>query len=65
MRTYKVTRGPRYDADPITAEPEPYEKQLLHPISCERYRELSQIISSRTYVRLEGTCSLAGRALKC
>jgi len=24
MRTYKVTRGPHYDADAITAVPEPY-----------------------------------------
>jgi len=40
MRTYKAIRGPHYDADTKMAEPEPYEKQLLHLISCERYHEL-------------------------
>jgi len=41
---------------------EPYQKQLLHhiPAKCMGY---VQIISSRLYVRLKGTCSLAGRAL--
>jgi len=40
IRTYKVTRGPHYDADAIMAVPQPYKKQLLHLTSCERYREL-------------------------
>jgi len=40
MRTNKVTQGPRYDADATMAVPEPCQKQLLHLISCERYREL-------------------------
>jgi len=37
MRTYKVTRGLHYDTDATMAVPEPYLKQLLHLISCERY----------------------------
>jgi len=40
IRTYKVTRGPHYDADATMAVPQPYKKQLLHLISCERYCEL-------------------------
>jgi len=40
MRTYEVTRGPHYDADATMMVPEPYYKQLLHHISCERYGEL-------------------------
>jgi len=40
MWTYKETQGPHYDADATVAVPEPYEKQLLHLISCERYREV-------------------------
>jgi len=39
MRTYKVTRGPHYDTNATMALPQPYKKQLLHLISCERYRE--------------------------
>jgi len=60
MRTYEVTRGPHYNAEPIIAIPEPHYKHL---ISCERYRELRQIISSRNHARLEqgfptwGTCT--------
>jgi len=41
----------------------PYCKQLLHLISCEKYHEYGHIISSRLYVRLKGTCSLASRTL--
>jgi len=51
-----TARTPHYDADAAMAIPEPYYKQLLHLISCQK-------ISSRLYVRLKGTCSLAGRAL--
>jgi len=40
MSSNKVTRGPHYDADTTMAVPEPYHKQLLHLISCERYHEL-------------------------
>jgi len=40
MRTYKVTRGPHYDADETLLVQEPYWKQLLHLISCERYHQL-------------------------
>jgi len=39
MRTYKATREPHYHADATMAVAEPYRKQLLHLISCERYRE--------------------------
>jgi len=63
MRNYEVTREPHYDADATMVVPEPCYKQLLHLISCERYRELCQIIYSRLYVHLKKTCSLAGRAL--
>jgi len=42
MTTYKVTRGAHYDADATMAVPELYQKQLLHLISCERYRELQE-----------------------
>jgi len=31
---------PHYDADATMEVPEPYEKQLLRLISCERCREL-------------------------
>jgi len=34
------TQGPHYDADATIAVAEPYQKQLLHLITCERYREL-------------------------
>jgi len=37
---YTTARGPHYDADATMAVPEPNLKQLLHLISCERYREL-------------------------
>jgi len=40
IRSYKVTRGPHYDADATMAVPQPYKKQLSHIISCERYCEL-------------------------
>jgi len=33
-----TTREPHYDANATMTVPEPYEKQLLHLISCERYR---------------------------
>jgi len=36
----KVTRGPHYGADTTMEVSEPYLKQLLHLITCERYREL-------------------------
>ena len=39
IRTYKVTRGQYYDAVATMAVPGPCKKQLLHCISCERYRE--------------------------
>jgi len=35
---------------------EPYNKQVLHPISCESFCEFGQIISNLLYVRLNGTC---------
>jgi len=41
------------------AVPEPHRKQLLDLISFERYLDYWQVISSRLYVRLNETCSLA------
>jgi len=35
-----ITQGPHCEVDATTAVPEPYQKQLLHLISCERCREL-------------------------
>jgi len=65
IRIYKAARGRHYDVDATMAVLEPYEKQLLHYISCERHHELyyRQIISSRLYVGLKGTFSLSRRAL--
>jgi len=40
MRTNKGTRGPHYDAYIAMAVPRLHQKQLLHLISCETYREL-------------------------
>ena len=64
IRTYKATRGTHCDADATMSVPEPCEKLLIHflfPAKCiVSYR---QIISSRLYVRLKETCSLAGGAL--
>jgi len=60
MRTYKVTRGSHYDADTTMAVPEPQSKQLLHLISCKGLMSYMQIISSRLYVCLKGTCFLVG-----
>jgi len=42
MRTYKITRGPYYDADATVAvhELESYQKQLSHLIFYKRCREL-------------------------
>jgi len=34
------TQGLHYDADATKAVAEPYQKQLLHLITCERYCEL-------------------------
>jgi len=34
------TRVPHYDDDTTMAVPEPYQKQLLYFISCERYHQL-------------------------
>jgi len=54
-----VTRELHYDADATMAVPEPHRKQLLDLISFERYLDYWQVISSRLYVRLNETCSLA------
>jgi len=60
----KVTRGQHFDADATMAAPEAYSKHLLHRISCERsIKRYREIISSRLYVLLKGTCLLPGRAL--
>jgi len=40
MRTYKVTRGPRYNADTTAAVPELTRKSFCIFISCKRYHEL-------------------------
>jgi len=36
----KLLRGPHYNADATMAVPQPYLKQVLHFLSCERYHEL-------------------------
>jgi len=66
LRAKLVTRGPHYDADAAMAVSESCcEHQvsfhMLFPAKCiVSYR---QIISSRLYILLKGTCSLAGREL--
>jgi len=49
MRTYKVTRGPHYDADATVAVPEPKFYILFHEKGIMNYM---QIISSHLYVRI-------------
>jgi len=64
MRTYKVTRESRYDADPISAVPELARNSFYILFPAKGIVSYRQIISRSIYVRLEGTWSLAGRALK-
>jgi len=45
------------------AVPEPYQKQLSRLFSAKDIIGTRQLISSRPYVRLKGTCSLASRVL--
>ena len=49
---------PHCYADAKLAVLESYYKQLLHLISCGKYRELSLL-----YICLKATCSIAGQAL--
>jgi len=64
MRTYEVTRGPHYDADATMALCLNLTRDIFYILFPAKgivgYRE---IISSRLYICLKGTCSLAGWAL--
>jgi len=53
-----TTWGPHYEADETMAAPEPSRNILLLAKGVIRCR---QIISSRLYVRVKGTCSPTSR----
>jgi len=40
IKTFKVTRGPHFDADATMAVPDFTRNSLANRISCERYHEL-------------------------
>ena len=63
IRTYKATGGPHYDADATMAVPEPYQNSFYILFLAKYIVSYRQIISSRLYVRLKETCSLAGGTL--
>jgi len=63
MKTYEVTRRPHYDVDATIAVPECTRNSFYILFPAKGILSYWQIISSRLYVCLKRTFSLAGREL--